>query len=125
MYITNKDLRIGNVVVYNGKAYQVSDILSSEKIILMGFEEILNTCEIDGFLIDENILVQLGGRKVLKGSLVQYKFEIVDFLTIYFVFSDGKISNSYLFVTQDAETAARFNISIKTEHSDKLISVCL
>lgn len=122
MYLTNRDLRIGNLVIYNGKAYQVSDILSADRIILFGLEEPINTFEIKGFLIDESVLIKVGVKKVSKDGLVRYRLEIVDFLTIYFIVSEGKISNSYLFVTQDSETAARFNISIKNAQSDAIIN---
>ena len=121
MRITNKDLRIGNLVLYHGKAYKVSDILSSDRINFFGYELPVSTFNVEGFLMNESILIKLGAKRITKDGLVRYRLEIVDFLSIYFIVSEGKITNSYLFVTQDAEIAARFNISIKNEQSDALI----
>ena len=122
MCITNRDLRIGNLVVYLGKTYKVSEILLSDRINFFRYEKSVKTYDIDGLLMDESMLIKLGAKLVAKDDFVRYKLEIVDFLSIYFIVIERKISCTYLFVTQDPENAARFTINIKNGHSDKIIN---
>lgn len=116
MGLTNSDLRIRNLVNYNGQVHQVSDILSNESVVLNGIDESLKTDEIEGFLIDESILMKLGAKHAPHKGTQKYRIEIKDFLTFYFCINEGKVSSSYLLVTQDPEKEARFNYPIRFIH---------
>nr|WP_321374141.1 hypothetical protein [uncultured Bacteroides sp.] len=109
MGLANSDLRVGNIIIYNGKSCIVSDILSTKSIILYGIEDEIKTENINGLLIDENLLDNLGAIKIPDKGFVKYKIEIKTFLSIYFCFKDGKISNTYLYVAQDSYIGARYN----------------
>lgn len=121
MDLSIMDLRIGNLIAYNGITYRVSDILSSNTVILHGIDESIQINDLAGLLINESILIKLGAKKTDTENLVRYKIEIKDFLSIYFCVSDGEISNSYLFVVQDSKTAARFNMGAKNTQTDDRI----
>lgn len=108
MGLENSDLRVGNIIIYNGKPCMVSGILSTKGIILYGIEDEIKTENINGLLIDENLLDNLGAIKIQDKGFVKYKIEIKIFLSIYFCFKDGKISNTYLYVTQDPYIGARY-----------------
>lgn len=118
MGLIYSDLRIGNLVSYDGKIYKVSDILSYKSVILYGIDESIKTNEIDGVLIDESALIKLGANKTQKDDLVRYRLEIKDFLSVYFCIKGGVVINSFLFVIQDSATGARFNISFKISEND-------
>jgi hypothetical protein len=118
MDLTNSDLRVVNLIIYEDKICQVSDILSSESVILCGIEESIKTTKIEGLLIDDSILIKLGANKTQIGDFDKFRLEIKDFMSVYFCVKWGAIINSFLFVTQDSATGARFNISFKIPGDD-------